>query len=161
MEAYKCFNKGLINRYGTKFEVGKLYKVSGKIKFGNSGNGFHSCSYLEDTLRYFDTFSNNVDIALIDGFGNSIIYNDEYNGFYDMYVFEKMIINKVLTRDEIINYGLNLYDFRLKRFLSLYKLDYFEKKMFYDKYKNNNDILNYIEYYQNNKKDVFIKKIKK
>ena len=40
---YKAFDKGLINRYGTKFEVGKIYIAEGAIKFGNQGNGFHLC----------------------------------------------------------------------------------------------------------------------
>lgn len=30
---YKCFDKGLINRYGKKFEIGKIYHVVGIVKF--------------------------------------------------------------------------------------------------------------------------------
>ena len=47
IKGYKCFNKGLINRYGKKFEVGKIYHQDGDIKFGINGNGFHMCSNLE------------------------------------------------------------------------------------------------------------------
>ena len=38
---YKCFDKGLINKYGKKFSVGKIYIMLGTIKFGINGNGFH------------------------------------------------------------------------------------------------------------------------
>lgn len=33
VEGYKCFDKGLINRYGEKFEIGKIYHVVGIVKF--------------------------------------------------------------------------------------------------------------------------------
>ena len=83
MIGYKCFNEDLTNRYGAEFKVGKTYHVSGNIKFGNDGNGFHMCKNMEDTLRYFDAFNGNVRICLVYGFGKSNKYNDEYNGFYD------------------------------------------------------------------------------
>ncbi len=60
MIGYKCFNSDLTNRYGSKFEVGKTYHAKGDIKFGNNGNGFHMCKNMEDTLRYFDAFNDNV-----------------------------------------------------------------------------------------------------
>ena len=53
---YKCFNKDLINHYGQKFEIGKIYIASGIIKFGTRGNGFHMCKNIEDCFRFFDTF---------------------------------------------------------------------------------------------------------
>ena len=58
------FNDDLTNRYGTKFEVGKTYHANGDIKFGNDGNGFHMCKNIEDTLRYFDAFNDNIRICL-------------------------------------------------------------------------------------------------
>lgn len=66
---YKCFNKDLINRYGMQFEVGKIYSVNGNISFGNNGNDFHMCVRLEDTLRYFDSFTQEIDICEVIGYG--------------------------------------------------------------------------------------------
>ena len=62
---YKCFNKDLLNRYGKKFRLGKIYITEGSIKFGNSGNGFHLCKNMENTFRYFDAMNENVDICKV------------------------------------------------------------------------------------------------
>ena len=161
MKLYKCFNSGLINRYGMNFCLGKEYCANGPLKFGNDGNGFHACTYMEDTLRYFNSFTDKVDIAIINGYGKCLKYDDEYNGFYDMYVCERILIKKVLSRKEIIDYGLKLSDFRLKRFLSLYGLSDLEKDLFYKKFIYNTDILRYIDYYQNNNLYAFQKILKK
>ncbi len=161
MNLYKCFDNGLINRYGKQFKIGKEYSCDGELKFGNDGNGYHMCTYLEDTLRYFDAMHNSVDICLVKGYGNNYKYDDDYNGFYDMYVFEKMKIIKKLDRKEILDYALKLSDFRLKRFISLYRLNGVEKEILWNNNINNEDILDYIEYYQNDKKDIFKKKILK
>ena len=50
VKGYKAFNKGLTNRYGRKFEIGKQYSLDGKISFGNDGNGFHFCKNIEEVL---------------------------------------------------------------------------------------------------------------
>ena len=152
---YKCFDKGLINRYGTKFEVGKLYHTDNEIKFGNDGNGFHVCKRLEDTLRYFDAMNGEVDIAKVKCYGNYQKYEDEYNDYYDMYAFEYMIIDKVLTREEIINYGIHLYEMQVKRFISGFRLTKEEIIMFKEQFKKNQNILNTIAYYQEGDKEVF------
>ena len=52
-KGYKAFKKGLVNHFGKEFELNKEYSVSGEIKFGNSGNGYHFAERPEDTLRYF------------------------------------------------------------------------------------------------------------
>jgi len=156
---YKCFKKGLINSYGVSFQVGETYHSSGKVIFGTNGNGFHMCERLEDTLRFFDTFKEEIDVCRVVGFGDSVKRSDEYNEYYDMYVCEKMYIVKKLTREEIISYGLNLSGTRLIRFLSLFKLDDIEKKIFLEKFAGDKLVGEYIDYYQNNKKDVFIKKL--
>ena len=152
---YKCFQKGLVNRYGVSFQVGKTYTCDGDIVFGTSGNGFHMCERLEDTLRFFDTFHEEVDICLVIGMGECVKRDDEYNDYYDMYVCEKMYIIKKLTREEIITYGLNLLEFRLTRFISSFKLNDEEKRLFRDKFKNDRLVNEIIDYYQDNKKDVF------
>ena len=154
-KGYKCFDKGLINRYGTKFEVGKEYHCDKEIKFGNDGNGFHVCKRLEDTLRYFDAMEGEIDIAEVSCHGKYQEFEDDYNGYYDMFAYEYLKIDKVLTREEIIDYGLNLYDFRVKRFISLYKLTNEEIKLFKDKFNTNIDVLNTIAYYQEKDSEAF------
>ena len=154
---YKCFHKGLINRYGYKFYEGKLYHAKDKISF--SKNGFHMCLNLEDTLRYFDAFNEEVDIALVIGSGNKEERNDEYNGYYNMFAVEYLTIVHVLTREEIINHALKLSFMALKRFISLYKLNKDEIKIIKKKYANESEIISCISYYQEKDLDVYKKKI--
>lgn len=155
VNGYKCFNKGLINRYGHKFEEGEIYHYVGDVKFHKSG--FHMCSNLEDTLRYFDAFNDEVDIASVTGYGDINAYDDEYNGFYDMYAVEYLKINHVLTRDEIIEYALKLPEFQVKRFISLFKLTNDEIELFQDKFFNVKSVILTIDYYQNKDNDKVLK----
>lgn len=159
MQAYKCFNKGLINSYGTKYEVGKLYYAEGQITFGVTGNGFHVCENLEDTLRFFDAFNEEIDICLVNCFGKYDKRDDEYNGYFSMYCFEYLRILKVLTREEIINYGLNLDENRVVRFISSFKLTKDEENLFREKFSNCWNVINHINYYQENDKDSFKRKL--
>jgi len=155
--AYKAFDEGLVNRYGDKFEVGKIYRVNGDIKWGNYGNGFHMCLYPENCFRYFDT-SQKIDLALVRGFGQMQCYDDEYNAYYNMYVCEGMEILKVLSRDEIIELALNLYTYRIENFLKTFKLSADEIELFKDVYKDSERTLEFINYYQENDKDAFVKR---
>ena len=134
IEGYKCFNSGLVNRYGLKFEPFKEYHATGDIIFHS--NGFHMCVNLEDTLRYFDAMNKSVDIAKVVGYGDTSQYDDEYNGYYDMYAVEYLKILSVLSRDEIIDYALKLTPLRAKRFISLYKLSDNEIILFKEKFYN-------------------------
>ena len=158
---YKCFYKGLINTVGVKFEVGKTYQVSGDVIFGINGNGFHMCLRLEDTLRFFDTFSEDVSVCEVIGYGEFHKRDDEYNDYYDMYACSGIYIVKELTREEIVLYGLNLYEMRLLRFISSFKLTEEEKKMFRVKFHDNRLVNEYLDYYQDNKKDAFVRKLEK
>ena len=160
IKGYKCFNQGLINVYGYKYEIGKIYHANGEIRFGNSGNGFHICTNLEDTLRYYDAMNEEVEIAIVTCYGNTHKYDDEYNGYYDMYACEYMIINKVLNHEEIINYALNLDGERIKRFISQFKLTPEELALFKQEFKNKEIVLDYITYYQENDKEIFRRKLK-
>ena len=153
---YKAFNEGLINNYNKEFDLNKIYTIDGKIKYGLNGNGYHMCLNLEDTLRYYQ--EKEVNICLAVGFGDYEIFNDEYYGYYNMYSVENILLVKKLSRKEIINYMKNTNVERIKRFISLYKLTDSEIIEF----KNiNEEIDNYIDYYQYNKKDVFTLKKRK
>ena len=115
------------------------------------------CANLEDTLRYFDSFNNSIDIAKVEGFGKIDKYSDEYNEFFNMYATEYMKIIHVLTRSEIIDYTRNISEMQLKRFLSLYRLTDLELNYFKEKYQNNDMITRTIFYYQNSGKKLIKK----
>lgn len=148
---YKCFNKDMTNRYGNKFEIGHTYSVSGEIKFGNSGNGFHFCTNFEDCFRYFSTFDEEISLCLVKGYGNISCYNDEYYGFYDMFCSSNIEIIKEISREEIIQMALHLNEIRICRFIQLFKLNNNEKNMILEKFKKNKNVLFYMNYYQDNK----------
>lgn len=125
---YKGFNKDFTNRYGDKFEVGKVYHADGEIKWGNYGNGFHLCMHIEDCFRYVDP-----DISVITeviGFGKMEEYEDDYYGYYDMYVCENLKIVRVISREEIISMMLNTYDLRKERFIRDFNLTEEELELF-------------------------------
>ena len=159
---YKIFNKGLTNRYGKKFEIGKTYHCDKEIKFGNEGHGFHVALRLEDALKYFD---NNIDIAYVKCYGKYDEIKDtkenEANDNYDMYAYEYMVIEKVLTREEIIQYILDKWEERVIKFIMYFPLTEEEKQIFYEKYNTNDRIKKYIAYYQNNDKEAFTRKREK
>ena len=157
---YKCFKKGLIDNFDNQYKIGKIYHASGEIRFGDKGNGFHMCSYLEDTLRYFDAMNDEVDIAKVIGYGNVVKRDDEYNGFYDMYSCEYMIITEVLKRDDIITHALNLDSRSVKRFISLFRLTKEEIVLFKNKFHKDEDVLDHISYYQEKDINVFRRKLK-
>ena len=154
---YKCFNKDLTNRYGTRFEIGKVYKTNGKISFGNDGNGFHFCKNIEDTFRYFPVDKEEISVCLVKGTGEIVVYEDEYNGYYDMYSSENIEIIKQLTRDEIIEIGLNLNSLRVCRFIQCFKLNNEEIELFKEKFFDNTRVIQFIDYYQLNNKEAFKK----
>lgn len=152
---YKCFNEDLTNRYGINFEIGKIYSTKGEIKFGNVGNGFHFCKNIEDTFRYFDIFAQNVTVCIVRGFGNIVEYEDEYNGYYNMYVSENIEILRELTREEIIQTMLNSNEIKVCRFIQTFKLTNEEIEMFKKRFSSYSIISKYIEYYQLNNKEIF------
>lgn len=158
MIMYKCFNADMTNRYGQKFEVGKKYRIKGAIKFGIYGNGFHVCKNTEDTFRYFD--SNNFCLCEVIASGKTDLFEDEYYGFYDMYVAKYIEIIRILSREEIIKYMLDNHPDRVIRFIRLFKLYDEEIVRFENKFRNCKDVIDNINYYQHKKmKSLYIKTI--
>lgn len=145
MKGYKALETGLVNRYGFQYEIGNTYILDGDLEWRK--NGFHFCSYPEDTLRYVNGYNDNIVIVRVDGSGQIIAYDDEYYGFYDMYASSIMKILRVVPRKEvfnqIINSGVNR---RIERFITLTKLSEEEKKIILNMYP---DIEPLIKYYQN------------
>lgn len=144
---YKTFKKGMINHYGKQFEVGKTYSVLGAIKFGTRGNGYHMCTNLEDTLRYFN-FDEEIDICQVTGDGEISEYNDEYYGYYLMYAVERLHIDKKLSREEIIAMALKMYPECAARFIKGIKLTPLEIELFKNQFAYDEKVLNAIKYYQ-------------
>lgn len=156
---YKAFNSDLTNRYGIKFEIGKIYLSSGAIRFGNNGNGFHLCKNIEDTFRFFDP--EKMTICRVIGSGNFLENNrqeDEYYGFSDMYAVEKLQVLKKLTRMEIIQEGLKLNELRAHRFVSSFPLTEEEIILFKEKFKDSIKVIDAIAYYQENDKEIYWRK---
>ena len=57
-------------------------------------------------------------------------YDDEYYGYYDMYVCENLRIVRVISREEIISMMLNTYDLRKERFIRDFNLTEEELELF-------------------------------
>lgn len=154
---YKCFNKDLTNRYGRKMNVGEKYTANGAVNFGNVGHGFHFCKNIEDTFRYFPANEKEISVCLVKGTGEIVEYEDEYNGYYNMYSAEHIEILKQLNRDEVIEIGLKLSPYRVCRFIQCFKLSNDEIELFKEKFSDYKTVLQYIDYYQLNEKDAFKK----
>ena len=153
---YKAFNKDLTNRYGKKFEVGKIYIMPGAIKFGTHGNGFHMCKNMEDAFRYFDT--KNMTICKVIGSGEMDEGEDRYYGFYEMYAVKRLKILKELSRLEIIEQGLKLPELRAERFVSLFPLTEEEIILFKKQFKNYIRVLDAIAYHQEKDEKIYYKR---
>ena len=126
---FKAFDSKTNNRYGMHFEEKKVYSVDGNIKFGTCGNGYHMCTNLEDTLRYVDNYDDIV-IGEVVGFGDVDQYDDEYNGYYDMYAVRKLYIRRFISREEMIKMMLEVDENRAFRFIQFFPLSEEEKEMF-------------------------------
>lgn len=157
MYGYKVFLKGLIDSFGIKHEIGKIYKVDGEVKW--SKNGFHFCKRPEDTLRNFDDFNKELEIALIEASGKIKEYDDEYYGYYDMYVAEQYKILRVIPKEEIvasiIESGNQLRQLRIAQRMKL--TDEQAKQLM----GITNEIDCAIRYHQYNEKDIYEKTYKK
>ena len=150
---YKAFNKDFTNRYGDKFKIGKIYHADGEIKWGNNGNGFHICTNFEECFRYVD--SNNFILTEVIGFGKLIKYDDEYNGYFDMYVCENMRIIRTISRKEIIEMAKTLWEDRLYNFIRTFSLTDEEAKEIETVSKDKQKILKDIDYYHNGNKNAY------
>ena len=157
VKGYKAFNKDLTNRYGKQFEEGKTYEENGELKYGTNGCGIHFCKRLEDTIRYFNPY--NIKIAEVTALGDVISTFDNYNDYYDLCVTNKIRIDKVLTREEIVDKFKNNSYHSVTRFLSQFPLLQEEINYFKEKYKDNEEILDIISYYQENDKEVYKRKV--
>lgn len=154
---FKAFDSKTNNRYGMHFEEKKVYSVDGNIKFGTCGNGYHMCTNLEDTLRYVDNYDDIV-IGEVIGFGDIAQYDDEYNGYYDMYAVRKLYIRRFISREEMIKMMLEVDENRAFRFIQFFPLSDDEKEMFKLAYASKEKVLDGISYYQEGDTEVYARK---
>ncbi len=144
MRGFKALNKDLTNRYGYKYLVNKNYKLNGDLKWQQ--NGFHFCIRPEDTLRYVDSWSDNFVVTEIEANGELELYEDDYYGYYDMYVSSEMKILRVLSREELFEMVFNSNNVdRVKRLASSIVLTQDEIDLIKDVYPL---AISTIEYYQ-------------
>lgn len=159
IKGYKAFNKDRTNRYGIPFEEGESYHIDGYLKFGNFGNGFHMCTELSDVFRYFPNDDEDIAVAEVTGYGDCFKYDDEYYGYYDMYVVSDIKIDKFMTRDDIIDRIFNDSEFNVRKFLATFRLNEKEKLLFLRRFLNSYDMCSFILYFQFGYKNVFEKNI--
>ena len=151
---YKAFHN-MKDRNGTTYEIGETYTIDGDAKYQE--RGFHFCEKLEDVLRFYDGFSDNINICLVEGSGNIDTYNDEYYEYFDMHSASAITILKELSREEIINTVLEQNIHSIMRFISGFKLTQKEIKAISAEYKEQ-IIKDYIDYYQHEDKTAFTRK---
>ena len=144
MKGYKVLDKGLINQYGTKYEIGKIYYLDGELKYKK--NGFHFCERPEDTLKFIEYFDSDIDMTEVEGSGEIVTYDDEYYGFYDLHASSIMVINRIIPREEYFDEIINSKNpDRIKRLASLIKLSKLEKDIILKLYPSAKST---IDYYQ-------------
>jgi len=164
---YKCFNGNGKNRYGKEIKEGTIYTTDKEVRYGNDGHGHHFCEHLEDTFRFFASDDSNlcedIRICKVRGFGiirereqDRVVEIDD--GYYGLYAAENLEIIKVLTREEIIEYGLNLYPERAARFVSGLKLTGEEIERFREKFKKSVLVNDTIDYFQLGDKELYERK---
>lgn len=152
-KGYKVFigNKDyFVNNYNSEFKEGNIYTYEGKIQ--PKKYGYHFALRLEDTLRFGNAREEDIIVCEVTALGNITKYEDEYNDYYDLYVTDKLRIDKILSREEILEYASNLPDYRLIRFIISMKLSDEEIKLFLNR---SAEVLRYIDYYHNGNKEAF------
>lgn len=156
---YKIVSNNTYWKNNQEIELEKIYAYQGD----ENANGFHFCKNLEDTLVFF-RYTEDACIYQVCGGGNIIIYENDYYGVYDVYAASKLKILNEITRDQIVNYFLNFNPCfcsdRLLRFIQLFSLTSFEIELFKNKFYKQDMVIKYINYYQEDIKDTFTKKLK-
>ena len=151
---FKVYDENFKDRYGLTYEIGKSYHRDGKIKWHQKG--FHFCSNPEDTFRYIDGFKP-IHLVYVKGYGDIEEYNDEYYGYYDMYVSSDIELIKEITHEEFIENIINnkITEPQIIKVVRDLKLTEEEITKILEKYNNINYLINYIDYFQRGNKEAF------
>lgn len=152
IRGYKAYKKGLINQFGEQHEIGQIYETDDIIY---EKKGFYFCPYLEDTLRFYNGLEEDIDIAIVEGYGR---IREFYDSYYDIASIAStgLRVLSVLTREEIINYALKLNELRMCKFLAGYRLSPEEIELFKNKGER---VTSYIEFYQQGNQDAFVRRL--
>lgn len=125
IHGYKTFNSDMTDKFcSTKFEEGKTYEVTNPERIFFNRNGYHFCKRLEDTFGFFDPMNEEIICAEVTAFGEINRHDDYQTGYEDMYAARKIRIDKILTREEILNIYLDrkCEGKRVVRFLDSFRL---------------------------------------
>lgn len=145
IKGYKVFignQSDFKNNVGLQCKVGQILETTKPI--APKQNGYHFAKRLEDTLRFGNALHEDVIICEVTSLGDVVEYEDEYYGYFELYVTSKLRIDKILNRKEIIEYADSLNEFRLRRFVQTMRLtdseaEYFKGRSF--------TLDNFIDYY--------------
>ena len=160
VKGYKAFNKDKTNRCNELFDVGVKYRVTGDIRFGGVNtkvaNGYHMCTRLADVFRYVDAMNGNFIVAEVTGRGNYQKYDDEYYGYFDMYAFEEIEINRFIDRKEVMEILFSTSgEFDVSKLVRTCRLTPEELLVLINKFKSCYSLLKLILYYQLGQTDIY------
>lgn len=158
MNGYKSFSKSSLTNQGVKLIEGKIYTTQ-TLPIAKA-NGYHYCQKLEDTLRYNNGLEEEIIICQVKAVGHIAEYYDEWYG-YEIYSTDKLYIEKILSREDIINYANKLDNQQFIRFIQGFKLTKEELEYFYQKYESRSIMTNYLKYYQEKDLEIFNREYKK
>ncbi len=148
IKGFNAYKKGLVDFTGKKFELNKTYHVDA-LKYGKSGFFFYP--NFEDSLMPYNGLKEELDIVLVEGFGETREYFDDYNVAKIIGATDYRILD-ILPRKEIIKMALSLNELEMSKFISGYALTMEEMKLF-DKIGDRTR--RFVDYYQRGDKDVF------
>lgn len=111
------------------------------------------CSNFEDCFRYID--SDKSIMAEVIGYGDMKEYDDEYYGYFNMYVAEFLKVVRLVTRDELINMAKMLPEERLVRFIQTFKMSDDETDKVLENSKGKVKVLKAVQYYHFGNKHIY------
>lgn len=151
MQGFKAFSSN------SDYQEGKTYHLPNDIKLtkGPNGTGFYYTPHLEDTLRYVNGMTEEINIAQVTADVEIITFNDEYNGYYDICNTRKLTIDHIMSREEIMNTMLTKSEDALIRFISGYKLTDEEQQLIKKTHPKQAMINLAIKYYQQNESNAY------
>lgn len=155
MKGYMCFFEDMTDLQHDKYEIGKTYTEKDK------GKRYTIYDRLEDSLRNYHCDVNDVIICIVEGLEGGRKIEDTVYEFIERYEFDSIKILKRVPREFVIEYGLNLYEERLIRFLQGFKLTDEEKEKFRVKFGNHFREESTIDYYINENKNAYKEALEK
>ena len=161
---YKSFDGQRRNQMGVIFEEGKIYTAKGNLRPGmydyDHMNGYHMSEPLANVFRFFDSKAQGIEIAEVRGFGNCLKFDDEYNGYFDMYVCENLEVLRFMRRYEYVEKMLHQSEPDILKFISTFDMDEHEKRMFSYEFEGNKAVSKALAYYQYGDKEVYEREAK-